>query len=301
MKTLPKKYLFVISIIVLMFLLLLSSCSSSGVLPDNEDPFNNNQQPEAAGNFTEIETSEEESSLPPELDSGITDIRVGLYNGVGSWDLNVQALKNFLDDHEVSYELFDENDVASNNLIEQFDLIWFPGGFAAEYRYYIPNLDHIIQFVSSGGSFIGSCAGAYFAADILRWLGEDQDYPLNLFPGRAAGPLVNEIGWGEETSIHLSRELPVNEEFNNELPVYYFDGPYFAPAEGADVLTVASYGVNSLPAVVAGRFGAGSYLLFGPHPELGGINPETGDYDLEGGNNAQWSWLFAVLDWFSAW
>ncbi len=291
-----------LGISMLFFLaLLLSSCAPNPVLPDDV-----NEQPDL-----NLSTELPDEPELPGASAGAADsepilksLRIGLYNGVGAWDINVTALQNFFNKHELTYELINENDVASLYLRDYYDLIWFPGGFAGEYRYAINDHDPLIEFVNRGGYYVGSCAGAYFAADILSWQGDekkDYDYPLNFFLGTAAGPMVGELNWGDEALLLLSRENSVNAGFGPVLPVYYFDGPYFAAFPETDYLILARYEKNNLPAVIAGHYGEGKYLLFGPHPELGGINIQSGDYDLEGGTNAQWDWLLAILYWFGNW
>lgn len=297
---------FEISVITMLLLnfLLLSSCTQPPVtLADNYDQTNVNNEDDDQEPFSELKSSSESDEIA-KPDPAIKYLRIGLYNGIGVWNLNVTALKNFFSEHELNYELFDEYDIASINLSDSFDLIWFPGGFAGEYRYLITDLEPLIDFVDQGGYYVGSCAGAYFAADILSWLGEDgkdHDYPLNFFPGKATGPLVYDLNWGDEAVLLLNRDIAINDDFEAKIPVYYFDGPYFDAFPEANYLILARYEVNNLPAVVAGHYGDGKYLLFGPHPEMGGIDEQSGDYDLEGGNNAQWEWLLAVLYWFGDW
>ncbi len=290
--------------ILLLAAFLLSSCSQVPALPaDNVD---NNEQTTFNHEQELLDEPESPSDSGGTVDSdpALENLRMAIYGGIGAWDLNVTALQNFFSAHELSYELIDENDVTSLKLSDHYDLIWFPGGFAGEYRYLITNLDPLIDFVDQGGYYVGSCAGAYFAADILSWLGEDgkdSDYPLNFFPGRAAGPLINELNWGDEAVLILNKDIAANSAFEPSLPVYYFDGPYFDAFPEADYFILARYETNNQPAVVAGYHGAGKYLLFGPHPEMGGISVQSGDYNLEGGNNAQWDWLLAVLYWFGDW
>jgi glutamine amidotransferase-like uncharacterized protein len=281
--------------------LLLSSCSQT---PDLHNDGAGESIASQEQDYLDDPDAVDESDAADQPEPLLRSLRIAIYNGIGSWDLNVKALENFFAQNELSYTLIDENDVTSINLRNRYDLIWFPGGFAGEYRYLIDDLKPLIDFVEQGGYYVGSCAGAYFAADILSWLcegGKDHDYPLNFFPGRAAGPLVFELNWGDEAFLVLNRDLTFNTAFDPALPVYYFDGPYFDASPGADYYIVARYEANEQPAVVAGFFGDGKYLLFGPHPEIGGISEQSGDYDLEGGNNAQWDWLIAVLYWFGDW
>jgi glutamine amidotransferase-like uncharacterized protein len=285
----------------LLAVLLLSSCSQApAVLNDSIGESIVNQ----AQYYLEVPDVVDASDVADQPDSVLRSLRIAIYNGIGTWDLNVTALENFFVQNELRYELIDENDVTSISLKDRYDLIWFPGGSAGEYHYLIADLKPLVDFVDQGGYYVGSCAGAYFAADILSWLsedGKDHDYPLSFFPGRAVGPLVSELNWGDEAVLLLNRDLTFNTAFDPALPVYYFDGPYFDAYPEADYLIMARYEANDQPAVVAGYFGDGKYLLFGPHPEMGGINEQSGDYDLEGGNNAQWNWLLAVLNWFGDW
>jgi glutamine amidotransferase-like uncharacterized protein len=227
--------------------------------------------------------------------------RIGIYSGTGSWDINVLALQRFFDHHELPWSEFDEKDATSQDLGAIYDIIWFPGGFAAEYKNFISDHANISSFIEEGGAFIGSCAGAYYASDILTWLGSDHQYPLGLFPGRGVGPLAGLIGWGETASVSLEEQHPANEGFDSNLSIYYFDGPYFDPYDNEPVLILARYAVNDQPAVIAGRHGLGKYLLLGPHPELGGYTPESPDFNLDGDQGAQWPWLFSLFTWFAGW
>ncbi len=227
--------------------------------------------------------------------------RIGIYTGKGSWYDNVKTLQNFFDRHGIEWSEFDEQDAVSLDLGMHFDIIWFPGGFAAEYKNFIPDHSNIRSFVREGGAFIGSCAGAYYAGDILRWHGTDYEYPLKLFDGRGIGPLAGLIAWGEIDTFNLEADHPVNADFGDSLDMYYFDGPYFDTYNPDSVEVLARYAVNDKPAVIAGRYDNGKYLLLGPHPELGGYSTESPDFNLDGGEGAQWPWLHASLLWFSNW
>ncbi|MGM0689516.1 MAG: BPL-N domain-containing protein [Bacillota bacterium] len=227
--------------------------------------------------------------------------RIGIYSGKGSWDVNIITLQHFFDNYNIEWSELNEQDAVSLDLGTYFDIIWFPGGFAAEYKNFISDHSNIRSFVSEGGAFIGSCAGAYYAGDILRWHGTDHQYPLKLFDGRGIGPLVGLIAWGDIDTIYLDADHPVNAGFQNSLDMYYFDGPYFEPYNPDKIEVLARYAVNDKPAVIAGRYGSGKYMLFGPHPELGGYSVESPDFNLDGGEGAQWPWLHASLLWFSNW
>lgn len=289
------------------FLLLITSCSSqdnASPEPDSEindadlrvvDVKAKSEDPEGPGNSKDDQDpgqATKNAQAEPE-----TVPKVALYNGSGSWSDNVDSLKDFFTSYEIDFGLIDENNIIDPDLLNKYEIVFLPGGFAAEYRYDISDHDIIRNFVADGGLFVGICAGAYYAADLFVWKGEEYDYPLEIFYGSSVGPLVGQIGWGEQALLNLTPEHPANENFEDELEIYYFDGPYFIPNNSADVYTgkieiLAHYNVNNQPAVIAGRFGDGGYLLFGPHPEMDGYGKDEG---------ANWPWLYSSLLWFSNW
>ncbi len=223
--------------------------------------------------------------------------RIGLYTGKGSWPENITILKHFLDFYGFPWLVFDEKDAVNLNLIEEFDIIWLAGGFAAEYKYSIKDHSNIKNFINEdGGLFIGTCAGAYYAADVLHWKGNDYEYPLKLFKGKGVGPMSGHIGWGETGALKLEDGHPANLGFKPEKNIYYFDGPYFKPYEEEAVTVLAHYTVNDQPAVITGESGAGHFLLMGPHPEIGDSWEQTAKAE-ESKQGAHWPWLYQLIIW----
>ncbi len=288
-------------------LLLINSCSipeKSNTVPDsdNTDPdlgvveeTAKSEAPEGPDNTKEDDYpyhGKENAQAEPE-----TVPKVALYNGSGSWADNVDTLEDFFTSYDIEFELVDEHIIIDPDLLNNYEIIVLPGGGAADYRYEISDHDSVRSFVMDGGLFIGFCAGAYYAADIFNWQGSEYDYPLEIFSGSSIGPLSGQVGWGEKALLNLNQDHPANENFEHELDIYYFDGPYFIPHDSDEIYAgtieiLAHYDVNNQPAVIAGRFGDGGYLLFGPHPEMDGYGKDEG---------ANWPWLYSSLLWFSNW
>jgi len=303
----PCNYRKFILIAAAAFLLLMTSCNSqdnSTTVPDSEitDPdlevVNDNAKSEAPGgpDNSEGDSTPDQAAENAQADPE-TVPKVALYDGSGSWADNVDTLKDFFVSYEIEYGLLDENNVIDPDLLNNYEIIVLPGGGAADYRYEISDHDSIRSFVKDGGLFIGFCAGAYYAADIFNWQGSEYDYPLEIFSGSSIGPLSGQVGWGEKALLKLNQDHPANENFEHELDIYYFDGPYFIPHDSDEIYAgtieiLAHYDVNNQPAVIAGRFGDGGYLLFGPHPEMDGYGKDEG---------ANWPWLYSSLLWFSNW
>jgi glutamine amidotransferase-like uncharacterized protein len=241
----------------------------------------------------------QEKSVQVELDETIHLPIIGIYSGEGSWPENVTAFKNFLAEYNFQWQEFNSDSINSDHFYEEVDMIIFPGGFAAEYRHALKNHQKIRSFVENGGSYVGICAGAYYAATIFNWQGTAYEYPLSIFPGTAAGPLNGELNWGDAAALIINSDAVPNQGFPDQIDVYYFDGPYFTvnPDNEESVDIIARYDLNDEAAVVAGSFGTGRYLLLGPHPELGRFDPEAPGSNTDGEDGAQWPWLYSLLLW----
>lgn len=224
------------------------------------------------------------------------DCTVGLYTGRGSWDVDIEALHNFLEEYELTCVEIDEPTVSSANMKEICDILVFVGGWSAEYMHYIENHANIRSFVENGGCFVGFCAGAYYASSTMRWGDNTFEYPLGLFSGEAAGPLS--LGWGSLSPVELNKGILFNESFLDTMEMWYFDGPRFTGFAADDVDVLARYSSNGEAAIIAFSFGQGRVLLSGPHPELGYV-PSRELVQTEGGGGAQWPWLYAALQWLT--
>lgn len=221
------------------------------------------------------------------------DCTVGLYTGRGSWDVDLAALRNFLAEYDLACVEIDQEMVSGVDLNELCDLLVLVGGASSEYLHYIGNHANIRSFVENGGCFVGFCAGAYYASSTMRWEGNVYDYPLELFTGEAAGPY---LPWGSLATINLNPEISFHSDFPDAVEMWYFGGPCFTGFHEANVDILARYNANGEAAVIAFNFGRGRVLLSGPHPELGYI-PSDELVQTEGGSGAQWSWLYAALQW----
>ncbi len=310
----PKTILYytVLSIITFTLIIFATACAADCTNPGSTDSVDLDPYPEESvstdsdyqDNSTTGQPSDnpdhhENSGSPAEPEPVPKLPYIGIYSGPGSWDTNVDAFGRFFDFYGYEWAAFDNNDALSPDFLANFDLLWFPGGGSADYKYNIQDHSAIRSFVENGGMLAGTCAGAYYAAGIMNWFGDEFEYPLGLFKGKAVGPLSGLVGWGEITAIILNEDLEFNSNFSSSVNMYYFDGPYFLPDQPDSVIVLASYEVNEQPAVIAGSYGHGKYLLYGPHPELGGYNETTYDYNINGEQGALWPWLHQSLLWFS--
>lgn len=171
----------------------------------------------------------------------------------------------------------DAHDIINNHALNNADqILIIPGGAS---RFYAEKLDsagtHIIQnFVAVGGTYLGICAGAYYAAKIIDWqppVGNpiQSTDTLGFFNGTACGP-VNFDGLKDDRdnlpvgSINLLGELTNNTPHN----VLYWAGPVFDQSTIAqDNWQVLAYYPNQQAAIISKQIGLGRVILCSPHLE----------------------------------
>ena len=129
----------------------------------------------------------------------------------------------------------------------------------------------IREFVESGGTYIGICAGAYYGAARLDWDKGDIAgvRELAFYQGMAIGPIYDFI---EDGDITQSWRKTVTLEWadGTTTPAHYQGGPVFYPDAGCKAAVIARYA--DLPgapaAIVRCRVGKGVALLCSPHLEV---------------------------------
>jgi biotin--protein ligase len=175
-----------------------------------------------------------------------------------------------------------------------------PGGHGAPYAEKLNGKGNqvIRQYVAAGGSYLGICAGAYYAAKSIEFdKGGPIEYvglmELQLFDGVAVGPLTRYYPDSNKgariftiyTTVHIDDEGAVEVPWHTgtlwSYKVAYNGGGYFLGADNiAGVSVIGWYapdGLNvtePLPAIVSFSYGKGKVVLSGVHFEY---NPETMD------------------------
>ncbi len=201
-----------------------------------------------------------------------TSISVGIYAGYGADTGSYRMLSNILVDMGFNTQFLIAKDFNSLYGLFKFDIIIFPGGRADHMISGLTRdqIDTIREYVSEGGSYMGICAGSYFASNYTVWhgveYGDSAGYVLDLYSGRAVGP-IKEIGDYDTGSIY-NPQYPTNitwydgEKFN----VTYWGGPYFTPID--DVKVLATYDRVQRAAAIEFQYNSGRVILYGFHPEF---------------------------------
>ena len=203
---------------------------------------------------------------------------IGIYNDAGAWAESVVNFEKFLRSKNVNYREIRARDLNSGNL-EGLTGIYVPGGWAPDYNSSVTDagISTIRRFVASGGDYIGVCAGAWFAAGRIQYLGTKSGSRPRDFSGRlrliewaAVGPLNNIAVFPDYamTQIDLDPEARLAATFTAR-QVLYYGGPWFSQiGSGQDVKVIARFHSNNEAAIVEANYGAGRVLLFAVHLEL---------------------------------
>lgn len=156
-----------------------------------------------------------------------------------------------------------------------FKVVTFPGGNAYGYKVGLSGSESSIRnFISDGGSYYGICAGSYYAATSINWLGKNYTYPLSIFSGQDIGPISDLIAWPGYTltTINFSGD-PVIGTFGNVNVMYYGGGYHTIPTDalqGAHVYTSGKFTTGSASGkadLIRYTYGKGRVALTTTHLE----------------------------------
>lgn len=210
-----------------------------------------------------------------------------VYNGPGTSQKCIQhtlhTLKLLTDDAFQICEI-DAKTLATESWKQECALLVIPGGRDIPYCRWLNGAanKNIASFVAQGGSFLGICAGSYFAGNFVEFAkGTIQEVrgarELGFFPGKVTGPLFGPYDYSSYRSIHLDQLTWYDESFTS-CPLVYNGGGYFVDAWTAPetkVLATYSLGCN-YPAIIECRYGLGKAILSGLHFEY---DPDLLDRD----------------------
>ncbi len=230
------------------------------------------------------------------------------YEDDGVWEEEVSALKAMFFNYGWSYKIIDDTDIKNGILVSgtnrNYKALIAPGGWALtrEYKVGLDGDSNIRNFVTNGGNYIGFCAGAYWASDIVDWAqtatggnGEynqendytEYNYHMDLLFASAKGP----FGWtpwngGDTASFQIAGINSANPimsliEMPDTTRFFYYGGPFFTNFTStpdnyeiwvrtippAGTIPEARIGENK-PAVIKFNYGIGNVVLFSYHPEI---------------------------------
>jgi len=229
--------------------------------------------------------------------------QVAVYNE--NWNDSIITFEHFLDYKNMTWEEVTGADINNNDLRPLYDVLFMPGGTFTSINRQISasGRQHIKDLVSSGGGYIGICAGGYYASASIIWAGRTYDYDLDLYSGTAIGPLDEIMPWDYSKMTNLTMNLnhPINQYEPSRERQLYYGGPKF---QGGNYSTVATYdeASNALAAITC-SYGSGRVALIGTHAEIDEDSNRDGSpfADLFYDYGSDWPLLWTTMDWLMGW
>lgn len=195
--------------------------------------------------------------------------KIALYNGEGvSKTFQTQIISLF-----PNCILLTAKDLINGDWNKRADLLIIPGGRDIPYKNSLngPGNQKIRSFVENGGTYLGICAGAYYASAFVDFekgtpLEIAETRELQFFSGRAVGPIYG-IGAFEYQSERGARTALISFQ-GTTYPVYYNGGPTFqGDFSNAEIVAAYEDIPDTPPAILRCRIGKGRALLSGVHLE----------------------------------
>jgi len=165
------------------------------------------------------------------------------------------------------------NEVINGAWIKDAALFVMPGGSDLPYVRKLKGAGNQIikEYVKKGGSYLGICAGSYYAAAYVEFdksggqevLG---DRELAFFPGKAIGPVLAKYHPKSNRGV-VASALSLALSHIKESAAYYNGGGYFEDADKFPHVTVLGYYENNLPSIIQIAYHKGQVILSGVHIE----------------------------------
>lgn len=206
------------------------------------------------------------------------DIVIYVDKGVSGEALRqtVKSLQKEVDLTQHTLKRMDAEALIASPWEKETALLVMPGGRDVYYHEALqgPGTYKMRKFVEMGGKYLGLCAGAYFAADLIEFEkgGHHQvlgKRTLELYPGLARGPAygLGKYSYESDQGVEAARISWAGEEC-----VTYFNGGclFENPDQFPHVQVLSSYvDLNEKPAaVVSCKIGKGEAILSGVHLEF---------------------------------
>jgi glutamine amidotransferase-like uncharacterized protein len=225
--------------------------------------------------------------------------KVFLYEGKGTWDAGTENLEAFLTAQGFSYEAKQPKDLILGDLAsDDPTLLIMPGG---ESWVYLEDLGevgahNIREYVRKGGSYLGICAGAFYATSHREGGHTTGPYGIGLLDGTAFDGTSLEAPSYIEGVMEFLWELgnPLVKGLGKSVRMLLYGGPafHYSPeeAERKNIEVVLRFSESKDTAMIRFQYGKGRVFLAAPHFEIKEEKGEKPEHDFS------WPFLRRVVD-----
>jgi len=198
---------------------------------------------------------------------------VAIYTDRGAWATGVNHTKKLLKQMNISYTTLKARDIQAGALnLKKFNMLVMPGGKS---WIYLDDLKEtgaqaIRDFVASGGGYLGTCAGAFFATSHRKDANRnDIPYGIGLLEGTAYDGTSMGTAPFRSGTIDITYNLKA---FKPNFKVLLLGGPalLYTDEEAAakNIQELATFPGFNKPAGITFNYGQGRVSLSGPHWEV---------------------------------
>ena len=206
-----------------------------------------------------------------------------IYQDEGVGEFGITCLQKFFAEDDI--RLCTSSDVIAGSAFENADIFIIPGGADLPYCRKLNGAgnQNIRNYVEKGGTYLGICAGAYYACRDIEFHKGARDEicaerELALMPATAIGS-IPELASPYDMTLKSAAIIPLKRP---GLHAYYHGGPYFRLHAPAEIL--ADYDLPyEAPAIVKTTYGKGTVILSGVHFETTPAMLETHPQEKEEG------------------
>ena len=155
------------------------------------------------------------------------------------------------------------------------------------------------EVLSIPGSYIGVRGSAAMAVKDSYFENSWTEFKLALIDGTSYE--VEDLGHTTITNVTINRECtgPDLSDMPETMSVLFKTGRYILPNEGQELIYIANYTHNNLPAMVASHYGDGNVFISSPHFEYEENDDRDGtDYlDSYDDPDSEWPFMLTMTQW----
>lgn len=250
-----------------------------------------------------VERSQVDGRVLAQTQTDLSGVNVGIFN-LSYYDPRVNnsytALINMFEWMNATIRIFGASDIINGSLWA-CEILSIPEGLGPilESKLTDDGLQAIREWVYAGGSYIGVRGSAAMAVQYsyfeLIWT----EFNLAMINGTSYE--VEDLNPTTMTNVTINRECtgPDLSDMPEKMEVLFKTGRYILPNAGQELIYIANYTHNNLPAMVASYYGEGTIFISSPHFEYEeNSNRDGTEYmDAYDDSDSEWPLILRIAQW----
>jgi glutamine amidotransferase-like uncharacterized protein len=252
-----------------------------------------------------IQTITKSNNSLAQTQMDLSGISVGIYKGYEGYvpsrvNESKTALTNMLEWMNATVRVFNTTDII-NGALWACEVLVIPEGLGPNLELLLTEdgLQAIRKWVASGGSYIGVRGSAAMAVKYSYFENTWSEFDLALINGTSYE--VADLDHTTITTVSINKDCtgPDLSDMPDSMSVLFQTGRYILPNEGQELIYIANYTHNNLPAMVAAYYGEGTVFISSPHFEYeeNGDRDGTEYRDMYDDPDSEWPFMLTITQW----